>query len=83
MEMGTHQYWLLEYEFPNQGYMQVNDQFMIGDQYMIAPVVTTNDTREVIIPKGKWKLNDKIVKGPVLNTYDVALDQLLIFEKVK
>ena len=73
----------LEYEFPNQGYMQVNDQFMIGDQYMIAPVVTTNDTREVIIPKGKWKLNDKIVKGPVVNTYDVALDQLLIFEKVK
>ena len=73
----------LEYDFPNQGFMNVNDQFMLGDKLMIAPVVTTNDTRKVIIPKGKWKLNDKIITGPAVNTYTVALDQLLIFEKVK
>jgi alpha-glucosidase (family GH31 glycosyl hydrolase) len=73
----------LEYEFPNQGYMNVNDQFLLGDKLMIAPVVTQDDTRKVFIPKGKWKLNNKIIKGPALKTYTVALDELLIFEKVK
>jgi len=73
----------LEYEFPNQGYMNVNDQFLIGDKYMIAPIVSTNDTRKVVIPKGKWRLNNKIVSGSAVNTYTVALDEILIFEKVK
>lgn len=73
----------LEYEFPNSGYMNVNDQFLLGDKLMIAPVVTSTDTRRVVIPKGKWKHNNKIVTGPVLKTYTVALDELLIFEKLK
>ena len=72
----------LEYEYPNQGYMNVNDQFLLGDKLMIAPVVTTDDTRKVVIPKGKWRLNNKIITGPAVNTYTVALDELLIFEKV-
>lgn len=73
----------LEYEFPNKGYMNVNDQFMLGDKLMVVPVVTYNDTRKVIIPKGKWKLNNKIITGPAVNTYTVALDELLIFERLK
>ena len=73
----------LEYEFPNKGYMNVNDQFMLGDKLMVVPVVTHNDTRKVIIPKGKWKLNNKIITGPAVNTYTVALDELLIFERLK
>lgn len=73
----------LEYEYPNQGYMNVKDQFLLGDKLMIAPVVTTDDTRKVVIPKGKWRLNNKIITGPAINTYTVALDELLIFEKVK
>jgi alpha-glucosidase len=73
----------LEYEFPDQNFMNVEDQFLLGNKLMIAPVVTSDDARKVIIPKGRWKFNDKIITGPAVNTYNVALDELLIFEKVK
>lgn len=73
----------LEYQYPNQGYMNVNDQFLIGDNLMVAPVITPNDTREVIIPKGTWKYKNQVFKGPSKKMFTVALDELLYFEKVK
>lgn len=73
----------LEYEYPNQNYMNVNNQFLLGDKLMIAPILTQNDEREVIIPKGKWKYNSQTFKGPAVKTFTVALDELLVFEKVK
>lgn len=73
----------LDYEYPDQNYMNVNDQFLIGDKLMIAPVVTPDDTRMVIIPKGKWKHNNKISTGPSAIKFKVPLDELLIFEKVR
>lgn len=30
----------MEYEFPNQGFEQITDQYMLGKKYMVAPVVT-------------------------------------------
>jgi alpha-glucosidase len=73
----------LEYEFPLQGFHYINDQFMLGDKYMVAPVVTANDTREVVFPKGKWKYNGQTINGPVKKNFQVALDEILIFEKSK
>jgi alpha-glucosidase len=73
----------LEYEFPGQGYLAVNDQFMLGDKVMIAPVITPVDTRQVTIPRGKWKIGGQVVTGPSVKNYSVAIDELLIFEKVK
>jgi alpha-glucosidase (family GH31 glycosyl hydrolase) len=73
----------LEYDFPNQGFTNIKDQFMLGKHLMVAPVVSENDTREVKFPKGKWKYNNKTITGPALKTFTVALDELLFFEKVK
>jgi alpha-glucosidase (family GH31 glycosyl hydrolase) len=73
----------LEYDFPNQGFTNIKDQFMLGKHLMVAPVVSENDTREVKFPKGKWKYNNKTITGPALKTFTVALDELLFFEKMK
>jgi alpha-glucosidase (family GH31 glycosyl hydrolase) len=73
----------LEYDFPNQGFTNIKDQFMLGKHLMVAPVISENDTREVKFPKGKWKYNNKTITGPALKTFTVALDELLFFEKVK
>lgn len=48
----------MEYEFPNCGYENIRDQFMLGSEYLVAPVVapvvTPADSREVVLPRGEW-----------------------------
>ena len=73
----------LEYEFPGLGFENIKDQFMLGEKLMVAPVVTSSDTRQVQFPKGTWKYMNTTVKGPVVKTFNVPLDELLIFEKIK
>ena len=72
----------LEYDYPNQGYAAVQDQFLLGNRIMVAPVVTSSNTRTVIVPKGKWRFRGNIIKGPLKQTIDVAPDELPVYEKV-
>ena len=32
----------------------VEDEFMLGEEYLVAPILTDTNTREVYLPKGKW-----------------------------
>lgn len=75
----------MEYSFPNQGFEQCKDQFMLGDKYMIAPVITKENTRTIKLPKGsKWKDDKgKSYKGGQTITMDIPLDRLVYFEKMK
>ena len=50
---------------------------------LVAPVVTESDTREVKLPKGRWKYKDTIIKGPATRTITVPLDELPVFLKIK
>jgi alpha-glucosidase len=74
----------MEYVFPHEGYAQINDQFLLGDKILIAPVLTKENERMVIIPKGKWEDNKgKIIKGPKKMKILVAIDEIPIYKKVK
>ena len=68
----------MEYMFPHQGYERVNDQFLLGDQILVAPVLEKGASkRDVILPKGKWKGCDgKLYQGPATFSMTVPLDQL-------
>ena len=45
----------MEYEFPNQGFETVTDQFMLGDSIIVAPVTEKGViTRKVKLPRGEW-----------------------------
>lgn len=72
----------LEFDYPGRGYEKIYDQFLLGDLLMIAPVVTKRNTRTVIFPTGDWKYKDQVFKGPSEKNFKVALDELLIFEKM-
>ncbi len=71
----------LEYNFPHQGFMAIKDQFMLGEDLMVAPILTKEDARTVVFPKGKWKYKNQIIIGPGTKIFSVALDELLVFEK--
>lgn len=46
----------MDYVFPNQGLENINDQFMLGNQVLVAPILLKDATdRRVRLPKGIWK----------------------------
>ena len=51
----------MEYEFPNQGFETVTDQFMLGNSILVAPILEKGAlTRRVKLPHGEWYDNSGI-----------------------
>lgn len=74
----------MEYSFPHQGYSGCSDQFMLGDKYLVAPMITSGNSRQVILPKGKWKDDlGKIHNGGKTISINVPLSRIPYFEKIK
>ena len=74
----------MEYCFPGMGYADVKDQFMMGDDLLVAPVVEKGATsRTVILPPGRWKADDdQIYEGSASITISAPIDRLPYFEKL-
>ena len=68
----------LEWQWPHQGYAAIRDQFMLGDDLLVAPVVEKGArSREVVFPPGRWRGDDgSVVQGPVKQTIQVPLARL-------
>ena len=75
----------LEYNYPNQGYASVIDEFMMGTDLLVAPQMEKNaTTRDVVIPPGTWKADDgTTVVGPKTITVKTPLARLPHFVRVK
>lgn len=74
----------MEYAFSHQGFANCKDQFMLGDKYLIAPVVDQRLVREVRLPKGTWRDElGKKYKGGKTYTISAPLARLPYFEKIK
>ena len=73
----------LEYAFPNRGYAEIADQWMLGPRYMVAPMVNAGSSRSVVLPPGKWKDDrGRVLKGGRTITIDVPLNRLPYYEKL-
>jgi alpha-glucosidase len=72
----------LEYAFPNEGFESCDDQFMLGDKYLVAPMVVKGNTRTVKLPKGDWvdELGYKYKGGQTVKI-DVPIERLAYFTK--
>ncbi len=56
----------MEYEFPQKGFGNCLDQFMIGSKILVAPH-TKNGGRMVRLPNGRWRDSQgHLVKGPAV-----------------
>jgi alpha-glucosidase len=74
----------MEYVFPAQGFADCNDQYMLGDTLMVAPMLTDSNSRNVRFPKGRWQTFDgRIIRGPVTKKIDCAFDQIPWFRLVR
>jgi alpha-glucosidase len=75
----------MEYEFQGNGYQEIKDQFMLGEDILVAPVVQKGKrSRQVIFPEGKWQGDDgSIVIGPTSEEITVPLERLPWYRLVK
>lgn len=74
----------LEYAYPENGYGSLNQQFLIGEKLLVAPILNKGIRKKVIhLPKGKWKaFNGEIYKGNAQIEINVDITTLPYFEKI-
>ena len=73
----------LEYCFPGMGYAGILDEFMMGNDILVAPVMEKGAvSRKVVLPPGKWRADDgQIHVGPAEIEVAAPLARLPYFEK--
>ncbi|WP_262249785.1 glycoside hydrolase family 31 protein [Parapedobacter soli] len=71
--------------YPESGYETIKDQFMLGDDILVSPVIEKGArSRKVVFPEGKWKGDDgKIIEGGKTVEVDAPLARLPYFTKIK
>lgn len=71
----------------NERALTCDDEFLLGDEFLVAPVVTPNTIqRDIYLPKGTWQQywTGEIVEGnTLLENYPTPLDALPIFKVVR
>ena len=75
----------LEYNYPGRGYAAVRDEFMLGEDLLVAPQMEKGKAnRTVLVPPGKWTGDDGAsVEGPATVTVATPLERLPYFTRVK
>ena len=71
--------------FPDAGYELIKDQFVLGDEIIVAPVVEKGArARSVVLPAGRWKAEDgTLYRGEKTINIDVPLERLPYFRRVQ
>ena len=74
----------LEYAWPHRGYVDVGDQFLLGLDILVAPVVEKGARkRRLVVPPGRWKGDDgTVVLGPGTIEIDTPLDRLPWYRRI-
>ena len=74
----------MAYQYPDQEFETVNDQFMLGDHILSAPVLEKGKReRAVKLPEGLWKESDGTVyEGGQTIIVEAPLEKLPWFERV-
>ena len=70
----------------NETALTCDNEFLLGDQFLVAPVVTPGTfRRDIYLPPGQWRdhWTKEIFAGPVLiKDYPAPLDTLPLFDRV-
>jgi alpha-glucosidase (family GH31 glycosyl hydrolase) len=76
----------LFFDFPNDtASYTVDDEWLLGDSILAAPVLSDGTSRSVHLPPGKWydQLRHRVVQGPVtIADYHASLAQTPTFVRV-
>ena len=70
--------------FPESGFETIKDQFMLGNEILVSPVVEKGArSRLVVLPEGTWESEQgETIKGGQTILIDVPLERLPYFTKI-
>ena len=74
----------MEYMYPGCGYEKINDQFVLGENILVAPVVVKGEVvKTVHIPEGTWIEQNfgKVYEGPCVANIDAPIEILPWFKR--
>ncbi len=73
----------MEYVYPNAGYENIKDQFFLGDDILVAPILHNNQhERIVILPDGQWTgHNGRLYQGNSAIKIKVDLQTIPYFQR--
>jgi alpha-glucosidase len=74
------------YAFPNYGYDLIDNQFMLGEDILVAPVMVKEQrSRAVQLPPGRWRYlpDGKTYQGEQLIEVAAPISVLPYFERIK
>jgi alpha-D-xyloside xylohydrolase len=59
------------------------DQYMLGEELLVAPIVTAEGSRDVVFPEGDWInwFDGTTVSGPATENLAVPLGDLLLYQR--
>lgn len=75
----------LEYEFPHSGFEKENQSFMLGGDYLVAPVIQKGATTKTVkLPQGSWLFvsENKTYDGGQTITVNAPVGVLPYFKKI-
>jgi alpha-glucosidase (family GH31 glycosyl hydrolase) len=74
----------LAYAYPDAGYEKIKDEFLLGADILVAPVLTKNArARTIVFPGGTWKGDDgSTVTGPKTVEVPAPLERLPWYRRV-
>lgn len=73
----------MEYCWPGEGYEDVTNQFVLGGEIIVAPMLVKGSGRKVLLPEGRWRADDgSVYEGPVEINVRVPLSRLPWFRKI-
>ena len=59
----------------------IDDEYMVGDRYLFAPLTEKSDCRKVYLPEGTWERNGQRLK-PGWHEMTCKINEYLLFERI-
>ncbi|HEY3330767.1 MAG TPA: TIM-barrel domain-containing protein [Capsulimonadaceae bacterium] len=81
---GTPPFRALVLDYPHDAKAQsCDDQYMMGDRILVAPITAKRDTRDVYLPEGQWRdfWTGELFDGGVSITVTPSLETIPLFVK--